>query len=59
MTARKATHPSARRRAPNEPPPPARDLDGILKRHHLPTVRRLYPDLATRAEAEGMGYRTY
>jgi len=31
----------------------------MLKRLHLPTVRRLYPDLATRAEAEGMGYRTY
>ena len=47
------------RRAPNEPPPPARDLDGMLKRLHLPTVRRLYGELATRAEAEGMGYRSY
>jgi DNA replication protein DnaC len=47
------------RRAPNEPLTPARDLDGMLKRLHLPTVRRLYGDLATRAEAEGMGYRTY
>ncbi len=48
------------------PPPPAApvheggyDLDGMLKRLHLPTVRRLYHELATRAEAEGMSYRTY
>jgi DNA replication protein DnaC len=47
------------RRKPNEPPPPARDLDGMLKRLHLPTVRRLYGELATRAEAEGMPYRAY
>ena len=59
MTPQKPARPSARRRAPNEPPPPARDLDGMLKRLHLPTVRRLYADLATRAEAEGMGYRMY
>lgn len=59
MTARKPARPASRRRTPNEPPPPARDLDGMLKRLHLPTVRRLYPDLATRAEAEGMGYRMY
>jgi DNA replication protein DnaC len=31
----------------------------MLKRLHLPTVRRLYGELATRAEAEGMGYRSY
>jgi DNA replication protein DnaC len=31
----------------------------MLKRLHLPTVRRLYAELATRAEAEGMSYRTY
>jgi DNA replication protein DnaC len=31
----------------------------MLKRLHLPTVRRLYGDLATRAEAEGMAYRAY
>jgi len=31
----------------------------MLKRLHLPTVRRLYGELATRAEAEGMSYRTY
>lgn len=47
------------RRGPNTPPPPARDLDGMLLRLHLPTVRRLYGDLATRAEAEGMSYRAY
>ena len=34
-------------------PAPAIDLDGLLRRLHLPTVRRLYPDLAQRAEAEG------
>ena len=48
-----------RRAKPNEPPAPARDLDGMLKRLHLPTVRRLYGDLATRAEDEGMSYRAY
>jgi DNA replication protein DnaC len=35
------------------------DLDAMLKRLHLPTVRRLYPDLAIRAEAEGMSYRGF
>lgn len=55
---KKARHP-ARRQRPNEPPPPARDLDGMLKRLHLPTVRRLHEELATRAEAEGMSYRVY
>jgi DNA replication protein DnaC len=35
------------------------DLDGLLRRLHLPTVRRLYPDLAERAEAEGMAYREF
>ena len=59
MSGRKAARPSRPRRASNEPPPPARDLDGMLKRLHLPTVRRLYADLAVRAEAEGMGYRAY
>lgn len=48
-----------RRQAPRDPAPPARDLDGLLRRLHLPTVRRLYGELATRAEAEGMAYRTY
>ena len=35
------------------------DLDAMLKRLHLPTVRRLYPELALRAEAEGMSYRGF
>lgn len=47
------------RRGPTAPPAPVHDLDGMLRRLHLPTVRRLYTDLATRAEAEGMSYRTY
>ncbi|HEV2238168.1 MAG TPA: IS21-like element helper ATPase IstB [Ktedonobacterales bacterium] len=48
-----------RRRASSGPVEPVRDLEGMLRRLHLPTVRRLYADLATRAEAEGMAYRTY
>lgn len=48
-----------RRPKPNELATPVRDLDGMLKRLHLPTVRRLYGDLATRAEADGMSYRAY
>ncbi len=48
-----------RRRAPHAPAEPVRDLDGMLRRLHLPTMRRLYGDLATRAEADGMGYRVY
>jgi DNA replication protein DnaC len=35
------------------------DLDALLKRLHLPTVRRLYAELETRAESEGMSYRDY
>jgi len=38
---------------------PPTDLDAMLRRLHLPTIRRLYPELALRAEAEGMPYRTY
>ena len=34
------------------------DLDGMLRRLHLPTVRRLYPELVLRAEEEQMSYRT-
>lgn len=34
-------------------------LEETLKRLHLPTVRRLYAELAVRAEAEGMSYREY
>ena len=44
---------------PASPPPAARDLEGMLRRLHLPTVRRLYAELATRAEAEGMSYHSY
>jgi DNA replication protein DnaC len=44
---------------PVVPPPRAHDLEGMLRRLHLPTVRRLFAELATRAEAEGMSYHTY
>lgn len=36
---------------------PAIDLDALLRRLHLPTVRRLYADLAQRAEQDGLSYR--
>ena len=29
------------------------DLDGLLRRLHLPTIRRLYPELDDRAASEG------
>lgn len=51
--------PARCRRAPSGPVAPVRDLEGMLRRLHLPTVRRLYAELATRAEAEGMAYRAY
>jgi len=35
------------------------DLDAMLRRLHLPTIRRLYPELALRAEEEEMSYRTF
>ena len=35
------------------------DLDGMPKRLHLPTIRRLHLDLALRAEDEDMSYRTF
>jgi len=35
------------------------ELDGMLRRLHMPTVRRLWSDLQVRAEQEGMGYATY
>jgi DNA replication protein DnaC len=35
------------------------ELDAMLKRLHLPTVRRLYRDLQNRAEQESMGYTQY
>ena len=36
------------------PGPGAIDLDGLLRRLHLPTIRRLYLELENRAEAEEM-----
>jgi DNA replication protein DnaC len=41
------------------PPVPLDDVDAMLKRLHLPTIRRLHADLALRAEQEGMSYRTF
>lgn len=35
------------------------DLDMLLKRLHLPTVRRLYDDYGTRAAAEGWTHRDF
>ncbi len=39
--------------------PDAIDLDGLLRRLHLPTIRRLYPELEERAAGEGMSHRDY
>jgi DNA replication protein DnaC len=44
------------------PGPPAAapiDLDGLLRRLHLPTIARLYPELQTRAEADDLTYRDF
>jgi DNA replication protein DnaC len=41
------------------PAAPAIDVEALLRRLHLPTVRRLYPDLAQRAEQDGLGYRDF
>src|SRR5919204_137883 len=41
------------------PPAPAIDVDALLRRLHLPTVRRLYPELAQRAEQESLAYRDF
>ena len=38
---------------------PAIDLDALLRRLHLPTVRRLYPELVQRAEPDGLSYRDF
>jgi DNA replication protein DnaC len=38
---------------------PTLDLDALLRRLHLPTVRRLYPELAPRAEGDGLSYRDF
>jgi len=35
------------------------EVDGMLRRLHMPTVRRLWSDLQVRAEKEGMGYAEY
>jgi DNA replication protein DnaC len=35
------------------------DLDGMLRRLHLPTIRRLYRELETRAEAAELSYADY
>jgi len=35
------------------------DLNAMLKRLHLPTIRRLHTDLALRAEQEGMSYHAF
>jgi DNA replication protein DnaC len=35
------------------------DIEGMLHRLHLPTVRRLYAELAVRAEEEQMSYHAY
>jgi DNA replication protein DnaC len=37
----------------------ALDLDGMLRRLHLPTVRRLYPECEVRAETEDQSYRDF
>jgi len=37
----------------------ALDLEGLLRRLHLPTVRRLYPELELRAETEDQSYRDF
>ena len=39
--------------------PEAIDLDGLLRRLHLPTIRRLYPEFQDRAEVEEMSHRDY
>jgi len=39
--------------------PSSIDLDRLLRRLHLPTVRRLYAELETRAEKDEMSHRDY
>ena len=39
--------------------PDCADLDGLLARLNLTTIRRLYLELESRAEAEGLSYRDY
>jgi DNA replication protein DnaC len=53
---------AAAARVPLPPGPPASspiDLDGLLRRLHLPTIRRLYPELQTCAEADALSYRDF
>lgn len=45
--------------APSGLTPEAIDLDGLLRRLHLPTIRRLYPELEERAAVEEMSHRDY
>lgn len=35
------------------------DLDALLRRLHLPTIRRLYPELSAQAEEDRMSYRDF
>ena len=35
------------------------DVEAMLRRLHLPTIRRLYADLEDQAEEQGLGYRDY
>jgi DNA replication protein DnaC len=39
--------------------PAAVDLDGLLRRLQLPTIRQLYPELEERAVSEDMSHRDY
>jgi DNA replication protein DnaC len=38
---------------------PSLDLEGMLRRLNLSTVRRLYPELEARSEAEGLSHRDF
>lgn len=64
MSTRMNTRGSRRDRAPSTETltlatPPSRDLDAMLDRLHLPTIRRLHAELSMRAEAEAMSHRNY
>lgn len=54
---------SASKQPPHTEPSPltpeAIDLDGLLRRLHLPTIRRLYAEFQERAEVEEMSHRDY
>lgn len=39
--------------------PAAIDLEGLLRRLHLPTIRRMYPELEERAVTENLSHRDY